>query len=150
MSTKPTDFEEDLKEKQKRMEQELEEGRLKKKNVIKVDSEDLNLIIQEYKDKYSQDNKYQEGFDEPEVKDGSLYLTFSSEEEAGKFLKKLAKENMAFIVSDPATNKVQAYSTGDGNLYNPDGSLYKGGKFQESDVNYYDFEPPGRKSNLTQ
>lgn len=150
MSTKQIDFEQDLKKKQKIMEQELEQERLKKKNTIKagITSDDLNSIIQDYRDKYSQNNVYQEGYKEPGVEDGKAYLTFPSEEKLGEFMTDQAEKGRVFIVVDGTTNKVMAYSNGNGKLYNGDGSYYEGGRLQRSIEDYDNFIMPERENNL--
>ncbi|MCW8444530.1 type IV secretion protein Dot [Fluoribacter gormanii] len=121
------------------MEQELKKkGSMKK---VGVEGEDLKLIIEDYKRKYGEQSWYKE----PEEQDGKVTLTFPSEEEVGIFFEGQARDNRSFIIVDNKTNEVIAYSNGDGNLYNGNGSVYEGGKFQSSNQRLSDFRMPEKE-----
>ena len=125
--------------------QQMEEE-LKKKGLMKkvgVESEDSKLILEDYKRKYGEESWYKE----PEEKDGKTTLTFPSEEEVGIFFGEQAKANRSFILVDHETKKVIAYSNGDGTLYNGNGSVYEGGKFQSSNQSISDFIMPEREES---
>ncbi|QMT59410.1 type IV secretion protein Dot [Legionella sp. PC997] len=119
------------------MEEELKKGFMKK---IGVESEDSKLILEDYKRKYSEQSWYKE----PEEKNGKLTLSFPSEEEVGVFFGAQAKANRSFILVNEK-NEVLAYSNGDGTLYNGNGSVYEGGKFQSSNQPLSDFVMPERE-----
>ncbi|KGP63946.1 type IV secretion protein Dot [Legionella norrlandica] len=123
--------------------QQMEEE-LKKRGPVKeveVRSEDLDPIIEDYKKLYSKESWYKE----PEIKDGKTHLSFPSQEAASNFFKDQAEKNRSFIVVDGATNKVLAYSNGDGKLYNGNGSVYQGGEFQASKEDFSHFKMPERE-----
>jgi hypothetical protein len=120
---------------------ELVELASKKKQVY-VESEDLAQIISAYKNKYHQESWYKE----PEIKDGIACFAFPTYEEAGLFFEELAAENKVFIVVTRETRKILAYSNGDGNLFNADGSMYKGGALTVSNQDLANFIMPERES----
>ncbi|RUR21738.1 type IV secretion protein Dot [Legionella qingyii] len=123
------------------MEHELtKKGSMKK---VGVEGDDLKLIIEDYKRKYGEQSWYKE----PEEKDGKVTLTFPSQEEVGIFFEAQARENRSFIIVDNKTNEVIAYSNGDGNLYNGNGSVYEGGEFQSSNQSISDFTMPERQES---
>ena len=120
--------------------QQMEEE-LKKSGPVKevnVNSKSLDQIIEDYKKLYGKERWYKE----PEIKNEKTALTFPSQEAAGNFFKDQAEKNRSFIIVDIATNKVLAYSSGDGKLYNGNGSFYKGGDFQASDKDFSSFKMP--------
>lgn len=86
-----------------------------KKKSIRIQSEQVEALLAAYKEhcgaKWFKDH--------PPEKDenGRLSLTFKSEEDMASFFQKQAKEGQSFIMVDAATNKVIAYSNGDGKLY---------------------------------
>ncbi|HFY0601834.1 TPA: Dot/Icm T4SS effector CegC4 [Legionella pneumophila] len=123
--------------------QQMEEE-LKKRGPVKevdVKGKDIDPIIADYKKLYSKESWYKE----PETKDGKTHLTFPSQEAAGTFFRDQAEKNRSFIVIDATTNKVLAYSNGDGKLYNGNGSLYQGGDFKASKEDFTSFKMPERE-----
>ncbi|MFO9101080.1 Dot/Icm T4SS effector CegC4 [Legionella pneumophila] len=123
--------------------QQMEEE-LKKRGPVKeveVKGKDIDPIIEDYKKLYSKESWYKE----PETKDGKTHLTFPSQEAAGTFFRDQAEKNRSFIVIDAATNKVLAYSNGDGKLYNGNGSIYQGGDFKASKEDFTSFKMPERE-----
>ncbi|WP_454784891.1 hypothetical protein [Legionella sp. WA2024007413] len=86
-----------------------------KKKSIRIQSEQVEAFLAAYKEhcgaKWFKDH--------PPKKDenGGLSLTFKSEEDMASFFQKQAKEGKSFIMVDAETNKVIAYSNGDGKLY---------------------------------
>lgn len=148
-----TDMQERLKLEKKYMEflqmssQQMEEE-LKKRGPVKevdVKSKDIDAIVEDYKKLYSKESWYKE----PETKDGKTTLTFPSQEALGDFLKGQAEKNRSFVVVDAATNKVLAYSNGDGKLYNGNKTPYTGGEFQASDKEFSHFKMPEREAPRT-
>lgn len=104
---------------------------LKKKSDLQevtLKSDDFHSILQDHKKRYGKESWYQE----PKEEKGGIALAFPSEEAAGNFCKDQAEKNRSFMLIDPKTNKVLAYSNGDGKLYNGDGSVYQSGSFKAS------------------
>ena len=110
---------------------------------VGVKSKAIDPIINDYKAQYSG----KEWYKEPEVKDGKTYLTFPSEEEIGKFFTGQAEKERPFTLIDAQTNKVLAYSNGDGKLYNGSGKEYEGGKFEPSTEDFSSFKIPEPESS---
>ncbi|WP_199742189.1 hypothetical protein [Legionella qingyii] len=92
-------------------EEELES----KKKSVRIQSEQAEALLAAYKEhcgaKWLKDH--------PPEKDenGRLTLSFKSEEDMASFFEKQAKSGQSFIMIDAETNKVIAYSNGDGKLY---------------------------------
>lgn len=91
------------------------------KNVDVVSNDDLDPVLQAYKEKYSKEKWYQE----PETKDGKTSLAFPSEEDAAQFFREQAEAGHSFVVIDGKTNQVMAYSDGDGKLYHSNGNEFQ-------------------------
>jgi hypothetical protein len=108
----------------------LDEGEsLKKKSVsIQADEATLKKMLAAYRDFYKADEDWLKK-NPGETKDGKLNLSFKSDEDLTKFLKSQADAKQSFILVDAATQKVIAFSNGDGKLY----KLDKDGKPNEYD-----------------
>ncbi|MBN9226648.1 MULTISPECIES: hypothetical protein [Legionella] len=95
---------------------EEEEAQRKKKS-IGIQSEQVEALLAAYKkhcgEQWFKDNPPEKG------EDGRLKLTFKSDEDMTDFFKKQAESGNSFIMVDEKTNKVIAYSNGDGKLYKP-------------------------------
>ncbi len=123
--------------------QQMEEELKKKGPVqsVEVESKDLDPIVEDYIKQFGKQSWYRK----PETTDGRTNLTFPSQEEAGNFFKAQAEKNRSFIIVDDKTNKVIAYSNGDGKLYNGNDSVYNGGAFQTSNKDLADFIMPEKE-----
>lgn len=104
-----------------------QEAAAKKRNVT-IQSEQADAILKALKDKFGEDEWYKKNPPQKN-KDGSLNVSFKSEEDMVSFLKDQAKEGKSFLLLDGATNKVVAFSNGDGNIY-------KLGKDKEGKIEY--------------
>lgn len=106
-----------------------------------VSSEHIEELIADYNEAYAGDEHYEE----PKVEDdNTVRFKFSSKEECAKFFMKQCEKNQPFVMFDPATKNVTAYSNGDGKLYHADGKEFKvGDEFKPSDKKQEDFEIPG-------
>ncbi|KTD75626.1 hypothetical protein [Legionella waltersii] len=120
----------------KQMEKELQEKGYPSE--IQVKSKQIGSIVDDYKEKYSKESWYKE----PQIEEGKTNLVFPSDEEVGNFFKDQAQNHKCFIIIDGATNKVLAYSNGDGVLYNGNKTVYNGGKFSPSEVDFSNFKVP--------
>ena len=105
---------------------------------LSVSSKEIDLIVQDYMELYPEGSV--------ENKDGKTFLTFPSQEEVVKFCKGQAEKERLFKVVDNETNKVLAYSNGDGELYNGDGTKYSSGDFKPSTDDAKDFIYPSSSS----
>ena len=108
---------------------------------VGVKSPALDPIIEDYKKAYSKESWYKE----PEVDGNRTTLSFPSQETMAEFFNNQAQQERPFMVVDKASNKVLAYSNGDGKLYNGNGSAYTGGTFQPSDKEVDEFHVPERE-----
>lgn len=91
-----------------------------------IKSADISDIVKKYTDMFKTEGKegektWQKGFAEPKTNtDGSVSLTFKSQNEMTKFLSSAAQDKKAFVVSDNKGH-VMGYSNGDGKLYHHNG-----------------------------
>lgn len=131
LGIKHADF---LKMTSQEMEKTLTADPSKKSVDVGVKSPTIEQIIQDYKKRYP-------NAAEPVTKEGKTELFFPSQKEAAEFLMDQASKNRRFIVTDQS-GKVIAYSNGDGQLYNGNGSQYKSGEFQASNKSLGEFEMP--------
>jgi hypothetical protein len=98
-----------------------------KKKQMSVQSEQIDALLKAYKDRFGEDDWYKKH--PPEVEeDGSLTMHFKSFDDLADFSKEQAEAGVPFTMVDKATNKVMAYSNGDGKLYNGDGTEFKAGQ----------------------
>jgi hypothetical protein len=98
-----------------------EEERNKKVVGIQADEETQKKILAAYKKFYAGDGEWLKKNPLPEPnKDGMLQLPFKSEQDLSKFLQSQAETKQRFLLVDAATQKVIAFSNGDGNLYKLD------------------------------
>ena len=102
--------------------QQMQEELAKGKDLQPADIVGKNLapIIEDYKKQFGKEDWYKE----PKVEDGKVTLQFPSKESAANFLQNQAEQNRHFVVVDQATQKVMAYSKGDGTLYHGDGKPF--------------------------
>lgn len=96
--------------------------------------ENKKRIIDDFKEQFP-DHK------EPVAnEDGSVDLPFKSREDSMNFLMSQANKKHEFMVIDPRTNTLKAYSNGDGKLYHSNGNEVKSGdKLEPSNVKVEDF-----------
>ncbi|MDR3502670.1 MAG: hypothetical protein P4L79_08820 [Legionella sp.] len=109
---------------------------------VSVSSEHIEELIADFNEAYAGEEHYEE----PKVEDdNTVRFKFSSKEECAKFFMKQCEKGQAFVMFDPATKNVTAYSNGDGKLYHAaDGKEFKvGDEFKPSDTKQEDFEIPG-------
>ncbi|WP_133137817.1 hypothetical protein [Legionella rowbothamii] len=108
---------------------------------VSASSENIEELIADFNEAYAGDEHYEE----PKVEDdNTVSLKFSSKEECAKFFMKQCEKGQAFVMFDPATKNVTAYSNGDGKLYHADGKEFKeGDEFKPSEKTKEDFEIPG-------
>ncbi|KTD72572.1 hypothetical protein [Legionella tucsonensis] len=89
----------------------------RKKKSTSIQSEQTEALLEAYKkhcgEKWFKDNPPQKD------KEGRLNLSFKSDEDMADFFKKQADLGKSFIMIDDKTNKVIAFSNGDGKLYRP-------------------------------
>lgn len=103
-----------------------------------VHSKKLDPIIEDYKKLFGK---------EPVIKDGRTELSFPSAKSMADFMLDQSHKERAFVVVDKATNKVMAYSNGDGKLYHGNGDeFHPGDKPEPSGVDKSDFKMPERAS----
>ncbi|MCW8419421.1 hypothetical protein OQJ18_00415 [Fluoribacter dumoffii] len=88
----------------------------RKKKSVSIQSDEINSLLDAFKkhcgEQWVKDNP-------PENKNGQLKLSFKSEENMTDFFKQQASEGKSFIMVDEKTQKVMAYSNGDGKIYRP-------------------------------
>lgn len=89
----------------------------RKKKSTSIQSEQTEALLEAYK-KHCGEEWFK---DNPPKKDkeGRLNLSFKSDEDMADFFKKQADLGKSFIMIDDKTNKVIAFSNGDGKLYRP-------------------------------
>ncbi|WP_454781453.1 hypothetical protein [Legionella sp. WA2022007384] len=105
-----------------------EEELQSKKKSVRIQSEQAEALLAAYKEHCGA--KWVKDHPPEKDKDGRLTLSFKSEEDMASFFEKQAKAGQSFIMVDAETNKVIAYSNGDGKLYqtSKDGpKAYEGG-----------------------
>lgn len=103
--------------------QKLLDKKIEPKTINVEQASNVNSMVEDYRKKYSKEKWYKE----PVVEGNKTKLTFPSQEEAANFMLDQAKKGQDFIVVDGKTQKVIAYSNGDGHLYNGDGKEFKPG-----------------------
>lgn len=108
-----------------------------------TDVEDKNAFIQAFND-YAKEKGWEEGtFSAKENAKGGIDVSFPTEKDGVDFFKHLAEKNEKFIVVDASSNKVIAYSDGDGTLKTPpDGNEFTGDKLKPTDIDSADFKLP--------
>ena len=115
----------------------------KDKKKVSVRSDDIDMICQMYKEKYSKnpDGTSNPNYTSPRKNSkGEMELAFSSVSELTSFCQEAAGNNLKFIVLDEQ-NKVLAYSNGDGKLRKGDHSEYaQGEELKASDVPFDKFQ----------
>ncbi|QLZ68879.1 hypothetical protein FOLKNPGA_01659 [Legionella sp. PC1000] len=89
----------------------------RKKKSTSIQSEQTEALLEAYKkhcgEKWFKDNPPQKD------EEGRLNLSFKSDEDMAAFFKEQADLGKSFIMIDEKTNKVIAFSNGDGKLYRP-------------------------------
>lgn len=111
---------------------------------LKVSGKSVDPIMAAYNEIYAEE----EWYEEPKVEGNTVLLKFPTPEEAGKFFMKQSENGHIFLISDPKTNKVMAYSNGDGQLYHGDGQVFKAGEaLKVADIDAKSFEIPGIESD---
>lgn len=106
---------------------ELDAEENAKKKQMSVQSEQIDAMLKAYKDRFGDDEWYKKH--PPEVEeDGSLTMHFKSFDDLADFSQEQAEAGVPFTMVDKDTNRVLAYSNGDGKLYNGDGSEFKAGQ----------------------
>lgn len=108
---------------------------------VVVQSTESDPIVEDYKKAYANESWYKE----PEISGNRTTLCFPSQETMADFFSGQAHQQRPFMVVDKASNKVLAYSNGDGVLYNGNGSVYTSGAFEPSEQVADDFHPPEPK-----
>ncbi|CAM4462728.1 MAG: hypothetical protein LEGION0403_FIIPPAGN_01371 [Legionella sp.] len=109
---------------------------------VSVSSENIEELIADFNEAYAGDEHYEA----PKVEeDNSVNFKFGSQEACAKFFLKQAEKGQAFVLFDPATKMVTAYSKGDGKLYHAadDNEVKPGDVLRVSDKKNEDFEIPG-------
>ena len=111
---------------------------------VSVQGEDVDFVLQLYKDTYSSRPDYKQPTKNP---DGSHSVSFSSAAEMTNFLMDAAGKNAKFILVDAKTKTVMGYSNGDGKLYHADGNeCNKGDELKPSSIASDKFTMPERSS----
>ncbi|PJD93603.1 MAG: hypothetical protein CK424_02040 [Legionella sp.] len=113
------------------------------KNNFNVQSEEMDIILNMFKEKYGKNPEYKESI---KNSDGSITLSFPSTKENGEtmtdaerfkevtsFFTEVAK-TAKFVIMDKDRVNVLGYSNGDGNLYQPDGKELEKGKQLSSEA----------------
>lgn len=90
-----------------------------------IQSPEAKGLVASYKDHFKKDDWYKDH--EPKIEKDRIHLPFKSDKDAADFAQELAKGNKNFIMIDKETNKVLAYSKGDGKLYKGNGDEFKDG-----------------------
>lgn len=119
----------------KELKRELSDLTTVKQQVV---SDNIKSIISDYKKLYQNESWYKE----PEAKDNQVTLAFPSEKETINFFQQEAKQNKAFKIYDESKQNLLAYSTGDGVLYNGNGTVLTGDKFHGAQEQKSDPEMP--------
>ncbi|WP_454783557.1 hypothetical protein [Legionella sp. WA2022007384] len=105
------------------------------KRSAKIQSEHTDELLKAFDKKFGSDDWYKQNQPKKD-KDGNLSMTFKSEKDMAEFFQEEAKEGRSFLMVDDKTNKVIAFSNGDGKLYKPgpDGSKqeFTGGSLSPS------------------
>ncbi|KTC92144.1 hypothetical protein [Legionella cincinnatiensis] len=99
-------------------EQEKEE---KKKQSVLIQSADMERLLKDYK-RFCEKQKPPIEFNEDKLKpdgEGKVNFDFKTPEQMTDFFKQQAADGHRFVMIDAETNKVLAYSNGDGKLYRP-------------------------------
>ncbi|PWY57680.1 hypothetical protein DGG96_00875 [Legionella qingyii] len=93
------------------------------KRSAKIQSENTDELLKAFDKKLGSDDWYKQNPPKKD-KDGNLSMTFKSDKDMTEFFQDHAKEGNSFLMVDEKTNKVIAFSNGDGKLYKPgpDGS----------------------------
>lgn len=103
----------------------------KKKVEVQAEQTNAAVVINEYKACFASNTWYQKPENHPtEVKKDSVRLKFESSKDLNVFAIRLALEKtppLPFTLTDKITQRVMAYSTGDGQLYHGNGCKYKHG-----------------------
>lgn len=106
---------------------QLDDEESAKKKQVLIQSEQLDVLLKAYKDRFGEDDWYKKN--PPKVEeDGSITMHFKSFDDLADFSKEQAEAGVPFVMVDRDTNKVMAYSNGDGKLYNGDGTEFKAGQ----------------------
>ncbi|AUH71332.1 hypothetical protein [Legionella sainthelensi] len=98
-----------------------EEEQAKKKQSVMVQSADMERLLKDYK-KFCQKQEPPIKINEDQLKpddEGRVTFDFGSPEKMTDFFKQQAADGNRFVMVDAETNKVLAYSNGDGKLYRP-------------------------------
>lgn len=128
-----------------------------KKKAILIQSEQAELMLQAFKKKFGTDEWYKKNTS-PEMKESTLNLSFKNEEDLTAFFAEQAQGDKEhgvvprhFIIVDKETQKVLAYSNGDGALYHGNGEKFELGKDKSlldfskaSDKTLSDFKMPAK------
>jgi hypothetical protein len=120
------------------------EEEAKKKQVV-IQSENIAALLKSLQDHFKDNDWYKKAENQPvQNDDGSITMHFQSPQDMADFSQKQATEKQNFVMIDEKTNKVMAYSNGDGKLYNGDGTEYDAaqkGEFKTG-KDYKDFIMP--------
>ncbi|WP_207387296.1 hypothetical protein [Fluoribacter gormanii] len=92
-----------------------EEELASKKKSVRIQSEQAEALLAAYKQHCGA--KWFKDHPPERDENGRLSLSFKSDEDMASFFEKQAKSGQSFIMIDAETNKVIAYSNGDGKLY---------------------------------
>ncbi|KTD65593.1 substrate of the Dot/Icm secretion system [Legionella santicrucis] len=98
-----------------------EDEEAKKKQSVLVQSADMERLLKDYK-KFCQSQKPPIEVNEDKLKpdeEGKVSFDFKTPEQMTDFFKQQAADGRRFVMVDAETNKVLAYSNGDGKLYRP-------------------------------
>ncbi|MBL7481517.1 type IV secretion protein Dot [Legionella bononiensis] len=117
------------------MQEELAKGKeLQQADIV---GKNLDPIIEDYKKQFGKEDWYKE----PKVENGKVTLQFPSKESVADFFQNQAEQNRKFVVVDQATQKVIAYSKGDGTLFHGDGKPYvKGDELKPCGMDIEEFK----------
>ena len=108
-----------------------------------TDIEDKEAFIQAFND-YAKKKGWEEGtFSAKENAKGGIDVSFPTEKDGVDFFKHLAEKNEKFVVVDASSNKIIAYSDGDGTLKTPpEGNAFTGEKLTATEIDAKGFEIP--------
>lgn len=105
----------------KKMEKELEKELFQMTSsavTIPVISKEIQDIVAAYNNQFKRVSGYLSGYQPPKIEEGKAEFSFPTPGDAANFLKTQAEQCKKFAIFDPLTNRVMAYSNGDGTLYN--------------------------------
>lgn len=120
--TAPSDaVDPDIKEQVKKI---FKEDDAAKEKQVSIQTEQVAAMMKAFKEQFAGLDWYEKHPPKIEA-NGSITMQFKTQEDMAQFSLKQAEAGQNFVLVDGKTNKVLAYSNGDGKLHNADDSVYK-------------------------